>query len=181
MQKWLCFSLLLDRWDRACCESEDPRSSIGCSPRENKVSSRSRYENSFLEWIESSNSLYILKIASLAFGARALAIPLAIPNRPTFSTLDPAMVEAVWVAWPSLSRAERKKVWFEDSRVPFAAANPSSEALSVMMNSHLFSSMETDSSKKFNQQITILSQDVSAPPCKLHNAAKLKKLAPMNI
>lgn len=61
---------------------------------------------------------------SLAPGAPPLAFPLAIPDKLTLDTMEPATVEAVWVPWPSESRADRKKTLPKDSSGPFSASNP---------------------------------------------------------
>lgn len=62
---------------------------------------------------------------SLALGAPPLAVPLAIPSKLALATVDPAIVEAVCVPCPSLSRADRKNILLTTpSRGPFSASNP---------------------------------------------------------
>lgn len=63
-------------------------------------------------------------MASLAPGAPPRAVPWAIPNKLAFGTTDPAIVDAVWLPWPSASRADLKKGKLKDSRGPFSASNP---------------------------------------------------------
>nr|GME18064.1 uncharacterized protein A4U43_C07F38070 [Ipomoea batatas] len=53
---------------------------------------------------------HALYIASLAPGAPPLAVPSPIPKKLALETMAPAIVDAMWVPWPSLSRADRKKL-----------------------------------------------------------------------
>jgi len=62
---------------------------------------------------------------SLALGAPPLAVPLAMPSKLALPTMDPAIVEAVCVPCPPLSRADRKNILLALlSRGPFSASNP---------------------------------------------------------